>query len=94
MPVNAASTYLEMMESKGFSKSDAIRQICEEVGLVFSPSYISGWTTETRTIPPAALRAMQMRVAHYAAAKSGIDTSRDKAVNFAKLLGPSSPKKA
>ncbi len=87
--MNVALTYLEMSVASGMSEREAIARICEEVGLKFSASYVSGWKDNSRAIPPKALLAMQIKAASYAAKKAGIKTTAEKATHMAKLLGPS-----
>lgn len=93
--MNVAQTYIEMMKSQDVSEREAIRQICEAVGLKFAASYAKEWADDdnTRPIPPAAVEAMQQRSALYAANKAGIKTTGDKAQLFADLLSPKVKKK-
>lgn len=86
--MNIAQTYLEMMKTQGVSEREATRQICETVGLKYSPSYATQWPNGARPIPPAAVVEMQKRTALYAATKAGIKTTGEKAVLFAALLAP------
>jgi len=89
--VNVAKTYLDMCKEQGLSDREAIRQICESVGLKFASSYSNDWSNFGKTfraIPPAVVKEMQQRTAIYAARKAGIKTTGDKALLFANMLSP------
>lgn len=88
---NVAKTYFEMCKENNISKNDAAKLICDAVGLKFTASYANEWPNHPakyRAIPPAVVREMQKRCAHYAAKKAGIKTSSEKAEKFAELLSP------
>lgn len=80
-----------MTKMNGLSDREATKQICEAVGLKFLCGYANSWpniTNAYRAIPPAVVKEMQQKVAVYAAKKAGIQTTPDKAKEFAALLSP------
>ena len=80
-----------MSKEQGLSEREAIRQVCDAVGLKFSASYANEWSNYGkvfRAIPPAVVKEMQNRTALYAANKVGIKTTGDKALLFADMLSP------
>jgi len=86
--MNVAMTYLKMSKEMGLSEREAVRQLCDELGFGFSPSYVSGWKTGDKPIPPRVLNLMQQRVAHYATKSVGINTTEEKAKKLAQMLAP------
>lgn len=88
--MNVAKTYLSMMQKQGVSSNDAVRKVCDSVGLSFSPSYASQWADEThnRTIPPAVVKFMQQESAQYAAIEAGAKLTVEQAKKIAELLAP------
>lgn len=77
-----------MSVKNGKSKREALRLICDEIGINFSSSYITQWEKGDRAIPPKAVTAMQQHTASYAAEISGIKTSPEKAKKMASYLAP------
>jgi len=86
--MNVALTYLEMSVENGLSERQAIRNICDEIEIGFSPGYVSGWKTGNKPIPPKVAHVMQQHVAHYAALKAGLKGNVNNAKIFANLLSP------
>lgn len=86
--MNVAITYLQMSKERGLSEREAIRMVCDKLGLSFSPSYVSCWKTGDKPIPPRALYLMQQEVAHYATKAAGIAATAEKAKLLANMLAP------
>ena len=85
---NITQTYLEMATTAGKSEREAIKEICETIGLKFSSSYPTQWKNGSRPTPPKAVKEMQQRAAIYAAKKAGISTTTEKAEKMAIMLSP------
>ncbi|MFV8385241.1 hypothetical protein ACNO5E_14225 [Vibrio parahaemolyticus] len=88
--MNVAQVYFQMMKEQGVSGREAVRQICDAIGIKAASNYKYQWADEdvTRPIPPAAVKEMQRRVAMYAAQKAGIRASGDRIMMFADMLSP------
>ncbi len=88
---NVARTYFEMSKEMGLSDREAVKQICECVGLKFAGSYANDWPNITepfRAVPPAVVKEMQRRVAVYAAKKIGVKSTPEKLEKYVEMLSP------